>query len=444
MPQPLAPVLKHRTWRHLLRDFSSAHPQLLHVPNSKLMMYLTPAASVAWWLSKHASALLETEQELHLLLPGVDFFECQDSGRWFGFLPWLLGRPDVRVRVTLIGNQLSAAEDDCALSLDMSAAQLEQEWSTPYASLVAKFSKQDIFNGTLGQWRRSVDPQPPVDGCVLFAPNLSKYCREWLTEDDLLPLIHQQLPIGVFSHSTLDALADQHALQLLDVPVTPQEGEENPWYLEHEMADVMGAMARVYWPLRVQPNAKALDFEVEAFKDFEALLEHGLNENGSLGADSALVLGTQVEVMRVDGGQKDSIILLPFECAILESTGKVGFFDDAAFVPLDELPSVPGEYLTSRPSDDLPIERILWALRLHRDWLVPLVEAAEADKRKDVAIASGLTDIGLANSAPPGMPGLPGEDRARPRPSSSVLQGNPTPEVTPPQLKFWRKGVVKR
>lgn len=372
-----APVLKHRNWRHLLRAFTQAHRPLQSIPSAALESLLTPAASIAWWLAKEAPPELLTRNIIRVLVPGAGAVECSDGGRWLSFVPWLLGRPELQVDVIIVGDELAITDDGPQSSRGRSMAQLERQWSTPFGGAVATKPGSAIFNGTLAQWHEQGKAEE-VDACVLFAPGFTSHYREWLTDADLLPLLRQKLPIGVFSYSKLDSIEDQYMLSLVGLKVEPHALELNPWHVAHEMADAMGAFARFYWPLRITDAMPHLNLENAAIAEFQELQAYARQDFIELGADQAIErLGARWEVEGAADKRSDAIIVLPREHGVLESTCEVGEFDRRGFIPFVPSLVVPAERIQTRPADEHLMDRILWALRLHRDVVEPQLRERE-------------------------------------------------------------------
>lgn len=369
------PVLKHRDWRFLLRDITKAHPALLPVTSNLLRLGLAPAASMAWWLVKKHPELLD-RPSLCLLVPGATDVESLDGGRWFSFLPWLVGRPALQVSVVLVGNEVVGKEHDFASS---ALSQLDGLNASPAKNFISRLPESIVFNGTLGQWRKGPGRDVAVDACVLFSPGLSAHYRTWLTEEGLLPLMRHGIPLGVFGYSKLDALEDQELFRLAGCQFSPSPLEQNPWHLQHEMRDFIGGFAQFVWTMDNLTVPASLDLENPEFKEFLSLQSYAHQDFEEFGADQALErMGASWPVVnRNVENEQDSIIVLPHRHGILESSGAVGYFDDDGFSPFEPPLMVPAESLSARPSDEDILARITWALRLHRDFVGPQVLARE-------------------------------------------------------------------
>jgi hypothetical protein len=386
-----APVLKHREWRFLLREFVNAYPVMRPLAGQLLQHCLTPAASVAWWLARTQPELLERDV-LHVLLLGAGPVECMDDGRWFSFMPWLMGRPQMKTRVVLVGDELNAMPDggEAARAFGM------QGRTSPAKNQVASREKSALFNQTLAQWRAGEGRGAPVDACVLFHPGFVFHYRTWFTEDDLLPLLRQGVPTGTFCYSKMDGLEDEEALRLLGIETVSEEPALNPWHIPHEFGELVGSFAQFAQTLRITSIPASLNLDNPGFEEFRDLEDYARADYEEFGADPALErLGARWGVVNPKTGVEDAIIVLPRSQGILASTGALGDFDDEGFRAYEPPLLVPAEHLAARPSDDRPLARILWALKLHRDWVAPATEEWEDEngEEEDEALLFGGMDL---------------------------------------------------
>lgn len=370
-----APILKHSSWRHLLQAFVSDHPGMRPVPASVLRTTLTPAASMAWWLAREVPELLEHDS-ICILAPGAGNAESIDHGRWLGFIPWLLGRPRLQVETILVGNELIGDRDgNVASSTRLSPARLAEELTTPYSPRVRDRQESVIFNGTLGQWRKSTGAEATFDACILFSPGFTSHLHEWLLEDELLPVLRSGAPIGVFGYSLLDCLEDQQVLRLVGIDVKRPEVTLNPWHVEGELSEHLGAYAQCCWTIR-EPQWESVNLESEALKEFEALQQYGQADFLEQGGDATMeLMGSRQSFQLRSTSRKDAVILLPHGMGVEESTREVVQVEEHRLGRFTPPLIIPLEQMESRPDDAHLLERIHWALRLHRDWVIPELNA---------------------------------------------------------------------
>ena len=379
----MAPVIRNREWRFLLRDFTDAHPTVRTVQNRVLQFVLTPVASVAWWLETFAPEVVE-EAERHgslgILLPGVSAEPC-DDGRWFSFLPWMLGRPGLETCVYLVGDELPADVEGLVSSVYLPAGSTESVLRTPAAGAVRGVPRAELFNGLLGQWRQTTGRDARVDACVLFSPGLAATQETWMTESELGPFLRDGTPIGFFGYSVMDCLEDQEILGMCGIGFEPASITANPWGDEHPFSSAIGGIAGCAWRCKVSSLPAVVVIDREAFEEFRSLMEYVTNAGGDFGGDEELErMGSRVEVYEKDApDDRDAIIVLPRKLGILESTRELGKMDHEGFRAFAPPILAPRELLSERPAESDVMRRVLWAIRAHRDW------AAEATRRDDDA-----------------------------------------------------------
>jgi hypothetical protein len=304
-----------------------------------------------------------------------------DSGRWLSFIPWLVGRPKLKVTAILVGNEL-VSDDGPRSSAKLSDRSLAAHFKSPFSSVVMSRQPATIFNGTLGAWRNGLGSKTAVDACILFSPGFGSHFEEWMTENDLLPLMRSEAGVGVFSYSLMDAEEDRGFLRFMGLDVTPFEIDVNPWSRLHEMSDAIGTFGQHYWPLVTTDGKYEPNSDVDKLRELRNLMRYAEEDFFDFGHDEALKrLGARWPVVNASSGAEDAIIVLPREMGILESSGAVGRFNNKGFLPFSPEVIVSKEKLLARPDDTHIFERIIWALRIYRDDLeselddAPMVEA---------------------------------------------------------------------
>lgn len=364
-----APTVAHREWRFLLRDFVRAFPAFQPVTSKVLQLGLAPAASVARWLASDQPALLE-RPELAILVPGASTPESRDDGAWFAFIPWLAGKPGLKVSVILVGLPSSQANTfgDEGLPIRTQRTQVDQ---------IAKYPKATIFRGSVGQWRQA-NPEVAVDASVLFSPGFSTHADTWFAPGELVPFM-TGTPLGLFSYSRMDALEDREALKLLGFQFTARELPLNPWHIPHEHIEIWGSYAHYAWCLSQVIAPETIDPQNPAMREWLSLHDYMQEAVMEAGPDQILgQLGKAFAVSRAnDAAATDEIYILPYDTGVLKSSGLVGSLDEHGFLPLDPPVHVPAEHLAAKPDDSDEMARISWAIRLHRDVVAPMVNEAE-------------------------------------------------------------------
>ena len=377
-----SPVVRHRDWRFLLHDFRGAYPKMRPLPRRLLQLGLSPAASIAWWVARARPELLE-QDSLRVLVPGAGSIETTDNGRWFAFLPWLLGRPTLQTEVVLVGDDLADTKARRKLADSDKPPNTLSGDKSPTNSYVAHLPKCVMFNGTLGQWRATAGQAAPADVCILFSPGFVSHYKTWLTESDLLPLLREGRELGVFFYSRLDGLEDAEILRLLGIEVAATELKRNPWQFPNEERELLGCFAQFAQTLKATSVPARLDIHNAAVQDFLDLEAYSMRGAEFLAGDMGLErLGAVTTVLNEADGGEMPVIELPRGHGVSPLTGTVGNFDGEEFTPCDPPVLVPLRELAARPADEPLIERIFWALKLHRDVIAPQLEGRE-DSEED-------------------------------------------------------------
>lgn len=383
MTTETSPVLRHQNWRFLLRDFTRAHPEFVSLTAASLQRLLAIPASIAWWLSTFQPEMLEREN-LHIVLPGAGIHECADAGRWMSFVSWLAGQAPGSIRITLVGLQLATDAERRPMASDgLSRASLERCWATEAAHLVARRAPAEIFNGSLGAWRRSA--AAAADVCLLFAPGFEEHGREWLTEDELVGLLRTGITTGILPYSDVDGSMDQHLLRAWNLLEAPVPMKKNPWHQPHPDVERTGALALYGWhfppkqPLVLEWNEAVLD---------ELAYVYGVLRPDFDRAGDAVVreIGTPGHLPDSAGG--GLAYLLPEGYLVEKDTGVVlvaGMEGD--FWPVDPDIVIPTEALANPPADGLDMfARWKWAVELFTEFVDPVVNADEDDEQEDFLI----------------------------------------------------------
>lgn len=369
-----SPALIHHEWRLLLRDFLRTHLAFQSASGRDLEVGLAAAASAARWLLREHPELLEGEK-LTLLIPGAGIVECTDEGRWFGFLPWLLGRPNLQTQVFLVGNPLAVNPLSRRGAFCRGVSSLEGH-RPPH-----------MFSGTLKQWQEA-NPNVTVDACVLFSPNFSAHYKTWFAPGELGDLL-TSAPFGLFAHSQMEALQDQQVLTLLGFKFSAQEQPANPWWLsfsydeeEDDRPDERDCFAQYSWTLRdvMAPAAVALgNPALPELLDLQRDLKNDLKTRGPEGVmydlSRALPIGPSSEP------PDDWLYILPNNFGVLRAEGLiVTLTDEGLIVPFKPTLHVPSTFLDSRPAESDPMGCMFWALRLYRNEVAPIFETAAYEK----------------------------------------------------------------
>jgi hypothetical protein len=392
-------VHQHRTWRHLQRAAVAAHPGLSAVTQANFCSLMVPAASVAVWILQHAPHLA-ARAELHILVANAIEFEALDHGRWFQFVPWLLGRPGLRVRVSLQGSSLSrslAEALDASGDATMPAEDaIERHLRTRAWSAVSHLRPAEIFRGTLKALTTQVSDggRRTPDLCVLFAPSFAQPLDTLLTEDGVLPLLRQQVPLAIFSTSEAEQLIDLYALEAHGLQPCERDCWPNPWALPTENAERRVVYGKFGWEARFDAVPEDITPDPIALDELTAALGYVgrrlVDLEGPDGPDAILTLGELLGTAPQDSMHESGALLrLPKGVAIDLSNGAVYQLQDTTALLLDAVPQLPVAVLASVPDVDDPLRRVMWAVRAHREFVAPFVDDVDNALRSQFAQLDG-------------------------------------------------------
>ncbi len=402
--RPSAPVHQHRTWRHLQRAAVAAYPQLSVVTQANFCSLMVPAASVAVWILQHAPRLA-ARAELSILVVNAIEFQALDRGRWFQFIPWLLGRPGMQVRVTLQGSalcqSLASAVGGRSDVAPLTEDALDRHLRTRGWLAVNDLRPAEIFPGTLMELPANIATgrQPTPDLCVLFSPAFSLHLDTLLADDALLPLVRRQIPLAIFSSSEAEQLVDDYALEAHGLKPRDRECWPNPWALPNETVERSVVYGKMGWaaefdvvPSSVMPDPMALH-DLSAALDYLGL---GLALDGSDEPDAIMCLGeslgTAPRESAHEGDEGSALLRLPQGVAVDTLNGAVYQLQDMTALLLDMVPHVPAAVLETFPGDDDVLQRVMWAVRVHREHVSPFVGDVDDALRSQFAKLSDTSE----------------------------------------------------
>jgi len=368
---------------------------------------MVPAASVAVWILQQAPRLAMCA-ELNILVVNAIEFEALDHGRWFQFIPWLLGRPGMRVQVTLqgsaLGRSLASAEGE---SSDTVPAEEAIDWHLRTRGwwAVSDLRPADIHPGTLKELmaKMALGEYRTPDLCVLFAPAFAQRLDTLLTEDGLLPLIRQQVPLALFSPSETEQFIDVYALEAHGLKPRERDYWPNPWALPAENTERSVVYGKLGWAAEFDAVPKAVVPDLMALHDLNAALTYpgsgSFASNWPGGPDEPDVILNLGESLRTapresahEGDEGSVLLRLPKDVAVDTSNGAVYQLQDMTALLLEGVPQVPAAVLETFPGDHDILRRVIWAVRVHRDHVSPFVDDVDQALRSQFAKLGGSSE----------------------------------------------------
>lgn len=331
------------------------------------------AASIAVWILQHRPDLA-ARPHLHLLVAQATEFEALDSSRWLQFIPWLLGRPAMTLSASVVGQVYPPGE----------GIEPDQRLKTHAWALVKDRRAAELLEGTVGDWLRARADAKPPDLAVVFSPEFARHHPLLLGADGLLPLLRAGVPLALFSATEAEQLVDVYVLRAFGLEPTDPECWPNPWALEPGGHVLDAAYAGMGWsgefvevPERLQPDLQRLLALDEALTYVREMLD-------TEGDDAFLSLGESLRAAAADG---TSVLLrLPHSAAVDIGNGHVyQIHADATAWLLESVPPLPPAALETFPGHDDLVARAMWAVRLHREHVLPHSQALDAALRAELA-----------------------------------------------------------
>ena len=188
-----SPVSDAGTWRHL-RDRFVAHSflakgayKLIEQENANEYFLLAPFALAS--AIETYGFLAPDQNSLRIAILGAEQLDCGLGGRLYSILPWLLGRPDLKVSVELVGPKYQPPKSKYGVEFGLRPGK--------------------SFSKTCGQWLRDrPEPLELPDFFCAFHPGFESHSAEWLKEGELPAVLKLGKPLLVFSYDRDEAERD--------------------------------------------------------------------------------------------------------------------------------------------------------------------------------------------------------------------------------------------
>lgn len=248
-----APVLKNRDLRYLLKAFSASSTgrALSKHTAAHQTMALCPAASIAWWIATYHPELAE-KPHIELAILGAEDMDALDDGRWYGLIPWMLGKPGLTVGATLVGPSVRQARSRGVGLGNPPVTKVGTPTLFPTESgafAPAQVQEQDL--------QSYLAEENSADLYVLFQPgfeNFEKPGPQWLKPGQLEALVQRPAPIAVFSYARLEQLTEAWLLSKFGFTV-PETATRNPFAGVGEEGNQWASIA---WEVLNQPKTGRL------------------------------------------------------------------------------------------------------------------------------------------------------------------------------------------
>jgi hypothetical protein len=363
-----------------------AHPELAGVGQANFHALMVPAASIAVWILQHAPHLARLAS-LDIVVAEAIEFQALDSGRWLQFIPWLLGRPGMRIEATLVGRGLLAAIRASEQGAALKPADIEQKLRSHSWTAVRGLAPARLVDGTVAAWRAASDAAPALpDLCVVFTPDFAQHYDALLGEDGLLPLVRAGVPLALFSPSETEQLLDLYALNAAGLHPTDAECWPNPWALPARDAERTSVYGKMGWAATFDSVPDHPSPDNASMLELAGALQYLGSIATAGGPDALLGLGESLGTAPRDASEDDRgnpLLRLPFGVAVDASNGHVYQLQDATALLLDAIPPVPSSVLASFPGDENLLRRAMWTVSVHREHVAPFAQLVDEALRSE-------------------------------------------------------------
>ena len=350
-PQP--PVLKHREWRHLLKEVErNPSARVLKTWAGKATRFLlSPVVSMAWYLAAHHPELL-AKPRLRILVAGAEILDADANGRNYGFMPALLGRPELELEVSLVGPAIQPMPEH------QSYAGLANPATCHEATLAAFMADRTASE---------------FDIVFALHAGLESHAQSWLNDEGLLRLAAAGVPVVLSAYADLDAAIDVNLARAhgwkVGTPVL------NPFRTSLGDRDDLAMANLLMHPLGLPEGGRPAPADAEAITYIQALGQNCMQMGCGL-KEGAPLPGEPIRVRELG----EPVVLVGMEWMTL-ATGQFFEVGEQGMRPLYSV-AAPPELLIQHPGPKAqPWAWADWAIRLGLDPRIRQMRRAEAEDR---------------------------------------------------------------
>lgn len=369
------PVLLHTSWRHLLRSIlgSSSHTKFRSFPVEFQQSVLVAPVTLARWIAQVHPELLD-RQHLNLVIAGAaKGLDSIDTGRWYQWLPALLGRPAMTVTVTMVGPELIPSKDNESIRTGTSRSGI---LTSAGAEVVSNWPAAEISATSLADWwnARAAD-SPLPDACFLFHPGFEAYAGSWLSEEQgLIPLMLAGVPVGLCSSCEEELWQEEWLVRKYGCAMDGQ-AQTNPFALERDNRKTSGQWAAIIWSLDpILLPATGFVADRAQLVRFHLALEQAKPAFSTTGNAIFGFVGGVVPIQNPETGEQARLVGLPAGVMVCLESGQIlGQNTVGSFELIERIPALALEFLDGYPGDaGHPVDRFIWASELFRGYIEPV------------------------------------------------------------------------
>lgn len=343
-------LLGQQSWRYFLRkltgmrEFSWTRP----IPTRALEACMAVPIAAARWIEEFHPEFKD-KPELHLVVAGVERGpDLMNQGRWYQIIPTLLGRPTMKLTVSLVGPM---AKTTTRLNLGTGSDPHDIPDGAPGVPSTIPIAK--TYPQSLGAFL--AEHPDSVDLILLSHPGFESHAKEWLAAGEVPEAVTRGIPVGCLAYSGFEYEHERWIVAQYGFSGTGRF-VDNPLALQEPDALMQSAFGSVIWELSsALPPA---DFEV----DEDALqFDHTRNlayAGAVMAGHGAMVDNAGTLIPKEDGSY---FVLLPSGVLVDLADGGLLRVEGDHAVYLDEM--LPEAVMADYPPEgSLPYERKSWAL----------------------------------------------------------------------------------
>jgi hypothetical protein len=369
-------------WRRMVQRLLD-YPQMRGLGNlannPALQTVLMPAVALALWIRWFMPDLV-TRARAHVLVAGAAEIDGLHEGRWFQIVPYLLGRPQLQLDLTVLYQDVGQRP-----SRDRAG------WLRKY---VANFGPATESTETLGVWLAKNKNNP--DLVMLFQPGLEHAARRishdrrspaytWLDESELPAALERGVPIGLTAFEQIEFEQERWLLEPYGIKAEPLT-LQNPFVTDapYDMETPPMGWGSFLW--RIAPDAQFAPVSgshpvlqaSERAGELAALVSRGQPFD-------LWSLGRPMTLRQYAGSQPVDVIMLDGQFAVDATSGDVMVVsEDFAFVdPIEPPLTLGGDSMTRYPrTPTFLFERTVWGADALVETLTQLSQRIPAAGRR--------------------------------------------------------------
>jgi hypothetical protein len=330
---------------------------------------------LAKWIHEFHPELLQ-EPRLRFAVIGAEILDGFDDGRWYQTLPWLTGKPELKVEVVLVAPTLhQELLRDSIPSTERKTAALAPKGAP------RDFAPADIVPAKVSSFLQSKLGQEHFDFFVLFNPGFSDPDYPWFSNGELGSLVARGVPIALSAYAAEELREEQWIVEVRGFRASDRLFK-NPFSEGFVDVGSFAAALSELFPVAPSPDFRADPSKLARLAKYQEFADDFLNSNGHpLEAD----VGSIKTARLAETGVEVGCVVLPGEIFVNLAEGTFYGLEADGLHEFDDLREYPlsAEILKRYPKNSpFSFEHTLWAVEA----LIWANEIVEADVESDVEL----------------------------------------------------------